>query len=53
MLPVVFEEFDMICIFFATFFFSLSLSIGKRSILEKKSGTLQPPSPLGSTSLEQ
>ena len=29
MLPVVFEEIEMVYIFFTTFFFSLSLSIGK------------------------
>ena len=35
MLPVVFEEFKVIRMFFATLFFSLSQSLGKRSILTK------------------
>ena len=47
-LPVVFEKFEVIrC--FDTFFFSLSLSIDKRSIFPKIRGRLQPalpPAPL-------
>ena len=35
MLPGVFQQFEVVYIFFATFFFSLSLSIGKRSVLAK------------------
>ena len=35
MLPVAFEEFEVVYMFFATFFFSLSLSIGKRTNLAK------------------
>ena len=35
MLPVVSEEFELVCIFFAIFFFLLSLSIRKRSTLTK------------------
>ena len=31
MLTVVFEEFEVVCIFLAVFFFSLQLPIGKRS----------------------
>ena len=36
MLPDVFEEFEVVYVFLATFCFSLSLSIGKRSTLGKK-----------------
>ena len=35
MLPVVFEEFQMVFVFLIFFFFSRSLSIGKRSTLSK------------------
>ena len=35
MLPVIFREFEIIYISFATCFFSLSFSFGKRSILAK------------------
>ena len=35
MLPVVFEEFELVCTFLLFFFFTLSLSIGKRSTLAK------------------
>ena len=35
MLPAVVEESEMVYIFFASSFFSLSLSIGKRSTLAK------------------
>ena len=51
MLLVVFEEFEVVYIFFATFFFSLSLLIGKRSTLEKNWGAAAPQSPLVSTGL--
>ena len=49
MLPVVFEKFKVVHIFFATFFFSLSLSIGKMAILAKiwEGGGCRPPSLLG------
>ena len=45
MLLVVFEEFKVVYIFFATFFFSLSLSIvkGLAKIFSKNLGRLQPP----------
>ena len=33
MLPVVFEEFELVCIYFAIFCFPLSLSISKSSTL--------------------
>ena len=46
MLPVVFEESEVVIYFSATFFFSLSLSIGKRSDLAK-SGRAAVPPPLG------
>ena len=48
MLLVVFEEFKVVYIFFATFFFSLSLSIvkGLAKIFSKNLGRLQPPPPL-------
>ena len=36
MLPVSFEEFTVVFMFFATLLFSLSLSIGKRLNLAKK-----------------
>ena len=45
-LPVAFEESEVVICFFATFFFSLSLSIGKRSNLAK-SGRAAAPPPLG------
>ena len=35
MLPIVFEEFEVVYIFFATFFLLLSLSVYKRSTLAK------------------
>ena len=35
MLPVAFEKFKATCMCFATCFFSLSQSLGKRSILAK------------------
>ena len=41
MLPVVLEKFELVPIFIA-FFFSLSLSIGKRSTLAKISGVWSP-----------
>ena len=44
MLPVVFKESELVYIFFTTFF-SLSLSIGKRSILAKTWGGCSPPPP--------
>ena len=47
MLPVVFEEFEVVSIFLAIFFFSLYLSIGNRSTLAKILGTCSPPSPPG------
>ena len=47
MLQVVFEEFGRVCIVFATLFFSLSLSVGKRSTLAtirgKDCSRPQPP----------
>ena len=46
-LTVVFEEFKVVCIFLAIFFFSLQLSIGKRSTLAKIWGAAAPPSPPG------
>ena len=42
MLPVVFEEFEVAYIFYATFFFSLSLPIDKRSTLAKVCGAAVP-----------
>ena len=51
MLPVVFEEFGVVFIFylfiyfFVTFFFSISLSIGKRSTLAKLQQLQPPPVP--------
>ena len=45
MLPDVFEEFEVVYVFLATFCFSLSLSIGKRSTLEKIWGAAVPPVP--------
>ena len=44
-LPEVFEEFDMVYIFWLLFFFPLLLSVGKRSILIKIWGgcSSQPP----------
>ena len=47
MLPVVFEEFEVVHTFFAAFFFSLSLSFGKRSTLVKIWEGLQSPRALG------
>ena len=47
MLPVVFEEFEVVSIFLAIFFFSLYLSIANRSTLAKILGTCSPPSPPG------
>ena len=44
MLPAVFEELDLVCIFSVFFFFSLSFSLGKGSALPKLCGGLQPPS---------
>ena len=44
-LPVVFEEFEVVCIFLAIFFFSLQLSIGKRSTLAKIWGAAAPQPP--------
>ena len=44
MLPDVFEEFEVVYVFLATFCFSLSLSIGKRSTLGKIRNT-SPPHP--------
>ena len=43
MLPIVFEKLELVYIFFATFFFSLLFSIGKRSILAKIWGRCSPP----------
>ena len=47
MLPVVFKKFEPVCIFFATFFFALLLSIGKRLTLANffSRGGLLPPAP--------
>ena len=45
MLPDVLEEFEVVYVFLATFCFSLSLSIGKRSTLEKIWGAAVPPVP--------
>ena len=45
MLPAVFEEFEAIHLFFATFFFSLLWSVRKRSILAKIWGRVSSPSP--------
>ena len=46
MLPEIFEEFQVVYVFLATFCFSLSLSIGKRSTLRKIcSPPSSPPSP--------
>ena len=48
-LPVVFEEFEVVYLFIYfsdNFFFSLSLSIGKRSTLPKIWLRLQPRTPL-------
>ena len=42
-LPVVFEEFGMVYRFVATFFFLLSLSVGKRWILVKIKGSCSNP----------
>ena len=47
MLPDVSEEFELVCIFIAIFFFSFSLSIGKRSALAKIWGRCSPPQPTG------
>ena len=47
MLPIVFEKLELVYIFFATFFFSLLFSIGKRSILAKICGGCSTPSPPG------
>ena len=47
MLPDVFEEFEVVYVFLATFCFSLSLSIGKRSTL----GKICPPPPPSPSSL--
>ena len=45
-LPAVFKEFEVVCIFLAIFFFSLQFSIGKRSTLAKIWGEgYSPPSP--------
>ena len=44
MLPAVFEELDLVCIFSVFFFFSLSFSLGKGSALPKLCGRLQSPS---------
>ena len=57
-LPVGFKEFEVVYIFFANFFFLLSFSTGKRSILAKilgvgggggmgMGGEWNPPSPPG------
>ena len=43
MLLVVFEEFEMVSRLFDTFFFSLSLLLGKRSSVEKSGGAAAPP----------
>ena len=53
MLPVVFEKFEPVCIFFATIFFALLLSIGKRLTLANffSRGGLLPPAPPVSTGL--
>ena len=51
MLPVAIEEFGVIFMFFATFFFLLSLSIGKRSNLAKIWVAPALPSPLAPRSL--
>ena len=53
MLPVAFEEFEVVYMFFATFFFSLSLSIGKRTNLAKiwRVGAVATPSSPFSTDL--
>ena len=45
MLSVVFEEFELVCIFFAIFFFSLSLSIAKWLTLAKIWGAAVPQLP--------
>ena len=45
MLPEVFEELQFVDVFVANFCFSLSLSIGKRSTLEKIWGAAVPPVP--------
>ena len=42
-LPVVFEEFDMVYIFWLLFFFPLVLSVDKRSTLAKIWGDCSPP----------
>ena len=44
-LPEVFEEFDMVYIFWLLFFFPLLLSVGKRSILIKIWGSAAPSPP--------
>ena len=50
MLPDVFEEFEVVYVFLATFCFSLSLLFGKRLTLGKSGGErLQPPPPSRST----
>ena len=43
MLPEVFEEFQVVYVFLANFCFSLSLSMGKSSTLEKIWGAAAPP----------
>ena len=44
MLPVVFKEFGLVCIFLLFFFYSLSLSISRRSTLAKiLGGAAAPP----------
>ena len=45
MLPVALEEIGVSYMFFTTFFFSLSLSIGKKSNLAKILGGCSPPRP--------
>ena len=52
MLSVVFEKFELVCVFFPIFFFSLSLLVGKRSTLTKIWG-LHPPVSVVSMDLNQ
>ena len=50
-LPAVFEELDLVCIFSVFFLFSLSFSLGKGSALPKLCGDFSPPADPVSTGL--